>query len=88
LAVVENMPESWVLGKSDSGWMKANVFYEYIANDFNNWLIENYKKKTVVLFIDGHRSHMTLPLSEFCEKNQITLYALPPNTTHMLCLQM
>ncbi|KAJ3625859.1 hypothetical protein MTP99_016398 [Tenebrio molitor] len=78
------MPESWVLGKSDSGWMKGDVFYEYIANDFNNWLIENSIKKPVILFIDGHRSHMTLPLSEFCEKSKIILYALPPNTTHML----
>jgi hypothetical protein len=51
LAVVENMPESWVLGKSDSGWMKVNVFYEYIANDFNNWMIENSIKKT------GHPFH-------------------------------
>jgi hypothetical protein len=43
--------QSWVLGKSDSGWMKVNVFYEYIANDFNNWMIENSIKKT------GHPFH-------------------------------
>ncbi|KAJ8953423.1 hypothetical protein NQ318_023540 [Aromia moschata] len=34
--------------------------------------------------INGHRSHMSLPLSEFCAANKIILYALPPNTTHML----
>ncbi|KAJ8929563.1 hypothetical protein NQ314_017726 [Rhamnusium bicolor] len=61
-----------------------DIFYEYIANDFNNWLTENSIKKPVIVFIDGHRSHMTLPLSKFCEKNEIILYALPPNTTHML----
>ncbi|KAF2901136.1 hypothetical protein ILUMI_05055 [Ignelater luminosus] len=33
---------------------------------------------------NGHKSHTTLALSEFCDKNQIILYALPPNTTHIL----
>ncbi|KAF2885884.1 hypothetical protein ILUMI_20292, partial [Ignelater luminosus] len=49
-AVVQSMPETWVLGRSDN----------------------------------GHKSHMTLALSEFCNKDQIILYALPPNTTHIL----
>ncbi|XP_074035868.1 uncharacterized protein [Leptinotarsa decemlineata] len=38
-AIVENMPANWVLGKSESGWMKSNIFYEYIANDFHKWLL-------------------------------------------------
>ncbi|KAJ8926622.1 hypothetical protein NQ314_020986 [Rhamnusium bicolor] len=83
-AVIESLPESWVLGKSESGWMKGDIFYEYIANDFNNWLTENSIKKPIIVFIDGHRSHMTLSLRKFCEKNEIILYALPQNTTHML----
>lgn len=41
-------------------------------------------RRPVILFIDGHKSHMTLPLIKFCRKNQIILYALPPNTTHIL----
>lgn len=83
-ALIENVPDSWVIGKSDSGWMRGDVFYEYIANDFNSWLNQNEVKRPIILFIDGHRSHMTLPLSQFCEQNGIILYALPPNTTHIL----
>ncbi|KAG5871935.1 hypothetical protein JTB14_022410 [Gonioctena quinquepunctata] len=50
----------WMLGKSESGWMKGDVFYEYIANDFNNWLTIHSIKKPVILFIDGYKSHMTV----------------------------
>lgn len=82
--LVDAMPENWVLGRSDSGWMKSDVFYEYIANDFNKWLLANNIRKPVILFIDGHRSHMTMAVSEFCEQNGIILYGLPPNTTHIL----
>lgn len=83
-AVVENMPEGWVIGKTETGWMRSDVFYEYIANDFNNWLTENNIKKPIILFVDGHKSHMSMPLSEFCDENDIILYALPANTTHIM----
>lgn len=29
-ALINNMPQNWVLGKSDSGWMKGDVFFIYI----------------------------------------------------------
>ena len=81
---MDSIPESWVLGKSDTGWMKGDVFYEYIVNDFNKWVSDNNIKRPIILFIDGHKSHMTMALSEACETNGIILYALPPNTTHIL----
>ncbi|KAG5895651.1 hypothetical protein JTB14_008660 [Gonioctena quinquepunctata] len=48
------------------------------------WLEDNHVEKPIILFLDGHRSHMTQTLSEFCQNNGIVLYALPPNTTHIL----
>lgn len=35
-AVVESMPPHWILGKSDSGWMRCDVFFEYVANGLND----------------------------------------------------
>lgn len=83
-AVVKSMSTDWVLGESDFGWMKGDILYEYIANDFTKWVNENASKMPIILFIDGHKSPMTMPLSRFCEENGINLYALPPNTTHIL----
>ena len=59
-------------------------FYEFIANGFDKWLNENKIKKPAILFVDGHRSHLSLQLSTFCDDNQILLYCLPPNTTHIM----
>jgi hypothetical protein len=36
--IVESMPPSWFLGRSETGWMRSEVFFEYIANGFNSWL--------------------------------------------------
>lgn len=36
----------------------------------------------MVVFIDGHASHLNLSLCEFCNENDIILVALLPNATH------
>nr|CAI5820099.1 unnamed protein product [Callosobruchus analis] len=78
------MPENWILAKSDSGWMRSDIFYEFVCNEFNKWLDTNNIKKPIILFIDGHKSHMTLPLSQFCQDHGIILYARPPSSTHII----
>lgn len=82
--VVNSMPPNWILGRSETGWMNSDVFFEYVANSFNQWIEENGIPKPVLLFIDGHKSHMTMHLSETCDRHGIILYALPPNATHIM----
>ncbi|GAB0092623.1 HTH psq-type domain-containing protein [Sergentomyia squamirostris] len=76
--------EGWVLGKSDSGWMTSVLFYEYIANTFYNWLLEQKIEFPVILYLDGHSSHITLELSKFCKAKGIELIRLYPNATHLM----
>lgn len=84
-AVIANsVPKDWCIGRSDSGWMCAKTFYEYITNVFNPWIEKNNIPKPVILFLDGHRSHMTLHLSNFCKDNGIEVISLYPNSTHLL----
>lgn len=83
-ALVESIPDEWILGKTDSGWMKSDVFYEYVANTLDKWLTKNKVQRPVLFLVDGHKSHMSLDLSKFCHENQIILYALPPNATHLI----
>lgn len=82
--LLETFPENWAMGNSDNGWMTAELFYEYVANIFIKYLDENNIQRPVILFLDGHSSHMTLPLSELCSQNQIELVAFYPNATHVL----
>lgn len=41
--ISETFPNDWAIDRSESGWMCAETFYEYITNIFNPWLIKkNY----------------------------------------------
>lgn len=64
--------------------MTGESFYEYIGNVFIPFLKENQKPLPVILFLDGHKSHLTLNLSKLCCDNKIILVALYPNATHIL----
>lgn len=82
--IIEKYPKSWAIGKSDSGWMTTETFYEYVANIFHPYLEKENIEKPVVLYLDGHTSHISLHLSEFCRDHGIILIALLPNSTHIL----
>ncbi|KAJ8967933.1 hypothetical protein NQ314_002574 [Rhamnusium bicolor] len=82
--VLETVPEKWGIGYSDNGWMKASLFYEYVANVFNVYLEEKKIEKPVILFVDGHKTHLTLQISQLCNRLGIILIALYPNATRLL----
>lgn len=64
--------------------MTAEAFYEFMADIFHPWLIKENITLPVIMFVDGHKSHLSMQLSQFCEKNGIVLVALFPNATHLL----
>lgn len=80
----ESVPKSWAVGRSDNGWMTGETFFEYFANIFYPWLLENKVIFPVVVFLDGHASHLTMALSDFCKQKCIELVALFPNSTQIL----
>lgn len=84
LNILQKMPKKWGIGKSESGWMTCESFYEYIANCFYPYLLEDQIELPVILFLDGHSSHISLPLTNFCREKGIILVALLPNATHIL----
>lgn len=82
--ISRSVPENWCIGKSSSGWMKRNTFYEYFANSFIPWLDQEKIDRPVIMFLDGHFSHDTLHLSTLCAENGVELIPLLPNATHLL----
>lgn len=82
--IVKDMPTNWGFGRSPSGWMTAETFYEYVTNCFYPWLVKMSIVLPIVLFLDGHASHITYHLSEFCREKGIILIALHPNATHLI----
>lgn len=82
--IARSAPSYWGLGKTDSGWMTGEAFYEYFTNVFYPYLVSSKIKLPVIVFLDGHSSHLTMHLGKFCKENQIILVCLFPNTTHIL----
>lgn len=64
--------------------MTAESFFEYISNVFYPWLIEENVTLPVILYVDGHPSHLSMAVSDFCNEKGIILVALFPNSTHIL----
>lgn len=79
-----SVPKSITMGASKSGWMSSEIFYRYMTETFLPWTQLQNIPFPILVFLDGHASHLTLPLCEFCNENKIILVALPPNSTHIL----
>ncbi len=75
---------NWAVGRSETGWINSECFFEYIANVFVPYLNGRSISRPVVVFLDGHKSHLSQEVSELCRENGIVLVALFPNATHIL----
>lgn len=43
-----------------------------------------FSEGPVVLFVDGHHSHLSLPLVRTAREKGVHVFCLPPHTTHVL----
>ena len=76
--------EGAAYGVSSSGWM--------FDKNFESWFIREFVTKTAdragnhqrVLLYDGHASHLTYPTIRNAIDNKISIFCLPPNTSHAL----
>ncbi|KAJ8917041.1 hypothetical protein NQ315_012960 [Exocentrus adspersus] len=66
--IANSVPKEWGIARSDSGWMTADVFYEYIANVFDPYLVKHNIALPVILFVGRHKSHITYDLGEVITK--------------------
>lgn len=38
----------------------------------------------ILVFMDGHSTHVNIAVSEFCRDNKIILYCFPPHASHIM----
>lgn len=82
--MVRKLPDDWIIGTSDSYWMTAETFFEYVNNNFLPWLIKKKIDLPVVFLMDNHGSLLSLPLAILGHENMIVLMGLLPNFTHIM----
>ncbi|XP_069109467.1 uncharacterized protein [Argopecten irradians] len=79
---IKEFPEA-IYAHSENGWMDKELFLSFLAV-FNSFVEEKTIEKPVILFVDGHSTHMTAEAARFCAENHIILYCLLPNATHVM----
>ena len=73
-----------LFGNSPSGWMDTELFHSWLENGFKESIVERHVKKPVLLLINGAKCHISIQAGEFCKENNIILYTLYPNVTHLI----
>ncbi|KAJ3499049.1 hypothetical protein NLJ89_g10141 [Agrocybe chaxingu] len=69
---------------SENGWTNGGLALNWIQKDFDPQTREKANGETRVLIMDGHSSHYTADLLEYCLANKIEVYGYPPHCTHAL----
>ena len=64
-SIATSAPPGWSLGHSKTGWMTQEYFYEYITSHFYQWCLDTNIEFPIILYVDGHLSHLTMALSDF-----------------------
>lgn len=82
--IQKSIPDHWGIGLSDNGWMKAEIFVDYIKNILHPYIIDKRLELPVILFLDGHKTHLTYEVCTLCNELNIILIALYPNATRIL----
>ena len=78
-----NGPKGALYGVSKSGWMERDNFCSWFEKLFIPSVTYLIETGPVVLFMDGHASHLGLKVIQKARKNNIHLIAVPAHTTHI-----
>ncbi|XP_005108581.1 uncharacterized protein LOC101858516 [Aplysia californica] len=70
------------MAKSGNGWIDSEIFARWMESAFCPAVA--HLQKPVVLFADGHSTHLTLEIHEICRSHGIILYQLPSHSSHIV----
>ena len=76
-------PDDAVYAKSESGWIDSELLLAWMKKVFLKFC---GSQRPVVLFADGHASHVSLDVIDLARENDVILFCLPPHPTHALQL--
>lgn len=68
---------------SKSGWSNSEVFLNYLTKHFVSFVNTSNSDTPTLILYDGHRSHISLTLTEWAKQHNIILFVLPPHSSHL-----
>ena len=79
---IEAYPEAAYICE-EGGWQTAETFLLFIKQ-VDKWLTQFDIPRPVILFCDGHKSHVAFQVGAWARAHQIMIYILRANATNML----
>ena len=73
-----------LFGNSQSGLMDSELFVAWLKNGFIESVKQRGVWKPILLLIDSAKCHLSIQASEICNENEILLYMLFCNATHLI----
>lgn len=80
--LTKNGPCNAIYSCSKTGWSNEECFYQWLEHFQKT--VKSSKDDPVLLVLDNHSSHISLPIFDFCKKHAIVLLTIPPHTSHKL----
>ncbi len=68
---------------SANGWMTSEVFLQFL-HYLSDFCSLQGIPLPILLYVDGHSTHLSLECATYCASHGIILYCLPPNAAHVL----
>jgi hypothetical protein len=72
------------IAASNRGWTDDELCLEWFQRCFDPETEKTRKGEYRMLLFDGHGSHVTRAVAQFCEEKKIVLLCLPSHSTHLL----
>ena len=64
---------------SEKGWIDHELFFFFLEQHF---LEHAVPRRPLLLMVDGHSTHSDLTSLKFAKDRKVTIFCLPPHTTH------
>ena len=79
----EEFPAAYIT-MTKSGWVQTDVFLDWFRR-FAEYKVDRFgKDEWVVLFVDGHSSHLSFDVHLISEENKIIFQLIPPHASHIV----
>ncbi|KAL8573814.1 hypothetical protein ACOMHN_019088 [Nucella lapillus] len=70
------------LARSSNGWIDTEIFQSWFETAFCPSVA--HLQKPVVLFADGHATHLSMKVHELCNEHGIIVYQFPSHASHLI----
>ena len=72
------IPNNYILAATESAYVNDEIFWEWIHH-FDHYTKKQQKGVYRLLLFDGHTSHLTIEVLQFCNKQKILLFLVLPH---------